>query len=84
MYRLVQDKIATIKEEPVEEQLGVNAPTRAGIRTGVGARAEAIQNALRLLMDYAQSSLSMTESCITRPTIQANNFELKPSYITMI
>ena len=36
LYRLVQDKIATIKVKPIEEQHGVNAPTATGIGVGVG------------------------------------------------
>ena len=79
---LVQNKIAIVKEKPMEEQLGINAPVGANIRAGVSARA--IQNASRSLMGYAQPSLAGIKSCITRSTIQAENFVLKPSYIIMI
>ena len=34
-------------------------------------------------MDYAQPSLIGT-ACIKRPSVQANNFELKMSYVQMI
>ena len=90
LRKLVKEKIATVKEEPMERQDGANAPAGAGIgaRNGVGAGvgvgAGAIQNAPRTLMDYAQPSLSGTESCIRRPAIDSDTFELKPSYVTMI
>ena len=35
-------------------------------------------------MEYAQPSIDGTASCIRKPTVQANNFELKPSYVNMI
>ena len=35
-------------------------------------------------MDYAQPSLTGTTLCIRRPSVHANNFELKPSYVHMI
>ena len=90
LRKLVQDKIVTIKEEPMERQLrddalagvGNGAGERVGARNEVGAGA--IQNAPRTLMDYAQPSLSGTESCIRRPAIESIAFELKPSYVTMI
>ena len=82
--------IATVKEESMEIQEGANVPTGAGIGAGNGAgvgmgvRAGAIQNAPRTLMDYAQPSLSGTESCIIRPAIESFVFKLKPSYVTEI
>ena len=78
------DKMATVKKDPIEEQLGVNAIVGVRIGATIGAGDGAIQNAPRTLMDYAQPSLLGIESCITRPTIQSNNFELKPSFVTMI
>ena len=76
----------------MERQEGANAPAGVGIGArngvgvgvGVGIEAGAIQNAPRTLMDYAQPSLSGTESCIRRPAIDFDIFELKPSYVTMI
>ena len=50
----------------------------------MGVGADAIQNGPRTLMDYAQPSLSRTESCIRRPVIESTTFELKPSYVIMI
>ena len=35
-------------------------------------------------MEYAQPSIDGTASCIRKPPMQANNFELKPSYVSMI
>ena len=90
LRKLVKEKIATVKEESMEKQDGANAPSGSGIGAGngvdasVGVGAGAIQNAPRTLTDYAQPSLSRTESCIRRPAIEFTAFELKPSYVTMI
>ena len=35
-------------------------------------------------MEYAQPSIEGTASCIRKPEVHANQFELKPSYINMI
>ena len=35
-------------------------------------------------MEYVQPSIDGTTSCIRKPPVQANNFELKPSYVSMI
>ena len=35
-------------------------------------------------MEYAQPSIDGTASCIRKPEVQANNFELKPLYVNMI
>ena len=35
-------------------------------------------------MEYAHPSIDGTASCIRKPAVQANNFELKPSYVNMI
>ena len=51
---------------------------------GAGNRAARVQNERRTLMEYAQPSIDGTASCIRKPPIQANNFELKPSYVSMI
>ena len=51
-----------------------------GAATG-GARAK---NSRRTLMEYAQPSIDGTASCIKKFVVQANNFELKPSYVQMI
>ena len=38
----------------------------------------------RTIYDYAKPNLTGTDSSIVRPTIVANNFELKPNTIQMI
>ena len=42
------------------------------------------QNERKALRDYVVSSLTGANSCIIAPTIQANNFELKPGLIQMV
>ena len=43
-----------------------------------------IQQRERTMMEYATPSLNGTTSSITRPTVSANNFEIKPAIIQMI
>ena len=38
----------------------------------------------KVLRDYAMPSVNGATSSIRRPTIQANNFEIKPAIIQMI
>ena len=38
----------------------------------------------RALRDYAVPNVAATTSGIRRPTVQANNFEIKPSFIQMV
>ena len=35
-------------------------------------------------MEYAQPSIDGIASCIRKPAVQANQFELKPSYVNII
>ena len=49
--------------------------------TSLSNMADQEQKALR---DYAMSSVNGAISSIRRPTIQANNFEIKPAIIQMI
>jgi len=42
------------------------------------------QNERKALRDYAVPPLTGANSCIIAPTIQANNFELKPRLIQMV
>ena len=51
---------------------------------GTGNGATRVQNERRILMKYAQSSIDGIASCIRKLQVQANNFELKPSYVNMI
>ena len=41
-------------------------------------------DAERTMYDYAKPSLDGTRTCITRPTITANNFEIKPNIIQIV
>ncbi|XP_070679073.1 uncharacterized protein [Malus domestica] len=41
-------------------------------------------NENRALMDYSAPTVGATSSCIVRPEITANQFELKPSFIQML
>ena len=41
-------------------------------------------NENRALMDYSALTVGATSSCIVRPEITANQFELKPSFIQML
>ena len=52
----------------------------AGVTVGVAGGV----NHRRTLMEYAQPSIEGTASCIRKPEVHANQFELKPSYINMI
>ena len=68
-----------MEETPV---LGAGNMERADNGAVVGATG--VKNNRRTLMEYAQSSIDRTASCIRKPAVQANNFELKPSYVNMI
>ena len=67
-----------------KNQLVKMEETLAPIGVGVGAGAIGEENTRRTLMGYAQSSINGIASCIRKPTVQSNNFELKPSYVNMI
>ena len=38
----------------------------------------------RTMYDYARPSLDETQTCIARPNVAANNFEIKPNVIQMV
>ena len=44
---------------------------------GQGAQARALE-------EYGVPSLTGGQNCIVKPTIEANNFEIKPTYIQMV
>ena len=77
LRNLVKDNLSPRKQVKMDE-----TPTPVGVEA-TGRVVEA-QNHRRTLMKYAQPSLDWTALCIKRPTMQANNFELKPSYVQMI
>ena len=56
----------------------------AGVGNGTAVGVARVENPRRTLMEYAQPSIDGTTSCIRKPAVQANNFELKPSYVNMI
>ena len=78
---LVESKASPQKQRQEMEESPAH---RAAIGAGVGIRAKVEQPAPRSLMDYAQPSLTGTASYIRRPSVHANNFEPKPSYVQMI
>ena len=69
--KLVEARVSPKRERPIMEE----TPAPVGV---VG-----VENP-RTLMEYAQPSIEGTASCIRRPEIQANRFELKPFYVNMI
>ena len=85
LRNLVEERVSPKKERPIMEEtqvLGAVNMERAGNGAAVGAAG--VQNNRRTLMEYAQPSINGTASCIRKPAVQANNFELKPSYVNMI
>ena len=79
LHNLVKEKLS-----PKNQLVGMEeTPVLVGL---VGARVGAVvvENPRRNLMEYAQPSIDGTASCIRKPQVQANNFELKPSYVNII
>ena len=68
----------------MDETPALGATTMARDGNGAAARATGAQNNRMTLMEYAQPSIDETASCIRKPAVQANNFELKPFYVNMI
>ena len=56
----------------------------ASAGNGAAVGAAGVENPRRTLMEYVQPSIDGTASCIRKPAVQANNFELKSSYVNMI
>ena len=82
---LVEEKVSPKKERPnMEETRVLEVANNAGAGNGAVVRAAGVENPRRTLMEYAQPSIEGTASCIRKPTVQANQFELKPSYVNMI
>ena len=76
LRNLVEEKVSPKKERPIMEETRV-----LGAAVGVAVGAAGGGNHRRTLMEYAQPSIKGTASCIKKPTVQANHFELKPSYV---
>ena len=72
------------KRQKIDETPALGVANVAGIGNEAVARATKAQNHKRTLMKYAQPSIDGTASCIKKLVVQANNFELKPSYVSMI
>ena len=85
LHNLVEEKVSIKKERPTMEEtrvLGAANIADAGNEVAVGAAGG--HNHRRTLMEYAQPSIEGTASCIRKPAIHANQFELKSSYVNMI
>ena len=82
---LVEARVSPKRERPIMEETPVlRAANMEGAGNGAAVGAAGVQNNRRTLMEYAQPSIDGTASCIRKPVVQANNFELKPSYVSMI
>ena len=68
----------------MEETPVLGAGNMEGVGNGAAVGAAGVQNNKRTLMEYAQPSIDGIASCIRKPQVQANNFELKPSYVNII
>ena len=85
LRNLVKDKVSPKKERPTMEETRVlGAVNNAGAGNGAAVGAEGVENPRRTLMEYAQPSIEGTASCIRKPAVHANQYELKPSYVNMI
>ena len=85
LRNLVEKKVSPKKERPTMEETRVlGAANNAGAGNGAAVGAVGVENPRRTLMEYAQPSIEGTASCIRKPTVHANQFELKPSYVNMI
>ena len=68
----------------MEETTVIGAANMTRVGNEATAGAVGAQNNRRTLMEYAQPSIDGIASCIRKPEVQANNFDLKPSYVNMI
>ena len=85
LRNLVEEKVSPKKERPTMEETRVLGATNiAGAGNGAAIGVAGVENPRRTLMEYVQPSIDGIASCIRKPQVQANNFELKPSYVNMI
>ena len=85
LRNLVEDKVSPKKKRPtMEEKRVLGAANNAGASNGAAIGAARVENPRRTLMEYTQPSIEGTASCIKKPAVHANQFELKPSYVNMI
>ena len=82
---MVKARVSPKRERPIMEETPVlGAGNMEGVGNGAAVRAAGVQNNRRTLMEYAQPSIDGTASCIRKLAVQANQLELKPSYVNMI
>ena len=82
---MVEARISPKRERPEIEETPVRGVTNiAGAGSGVAVGAARAENPRSTLMEYAQPLIDGTTSCIRKPAVQAKNFKLKPSYVSMI
>ena len=77
LRNLVEARVSLKKERQKMEEtpiLGAANMEEAGNGAAVGA--VGVQNDRRTLMEYVQPSVDGIASCIKKPLVQANNFEL--------
>ena len=85
LRNFVEVRVSPKRERPImKETLVLGTANMEGVGNGAVVGAAGAQNNRRTLMEYAQPSIDETASCIRKPQVQANNFELKPSYVNMI
>ena len=85
LRNLVEEKVSPKKERPTMEETRVlGAANIAGGGNGAAIGAAGVENPRITLMEYAQPSIEGIASCIRKPAVHTNQFELKPSYVNMI
>ena len=85
LRNLLEEKVSPKKERSTMEETRVfGAANNAGAGNGAAVGAAGVENPRRTLMEYAQPSIEGTASCIRKPAVHANQFELKSSYVNMI
>ena len=85
LRNLVKARVSPKRERPIMEETPVlGAGNMEEVGNGAVVGVAGVQNNRRTQMEYAQPSIDGTASCIRKPAVQDNNFELKPSYVNMI
>ena len=85
LRNLVEEKVSPKKERSIMEETRVLVIANiAGAGNRAAVEAAGVENLMRTLMEYAQPLIEGTASCIRKPAVHANQFELKPSYVNMI
>ena len=85
LRNLVEARVSPKRERPYMVETPIlGAANMAEVGNGAIVGVVRVQNERRTLMEYAQPFIDGTASCIRKPSVQANNFELKLSYVSMI